>query len=531
VKEAEQRPFDTFVRTTDAEQAPFFFTRFLTIPSPRLFPEHVGVTLTLYLQLDVHGFCYDTLSSCAAPQPTLPSLLARRARLADVAALPPWASPLIERDLGPGGLLPTPSMGLPELTRAWCRGWLSNLDYLLALNHAAGRREHDPNNHPVVPWVINFQADSPAAGWRDLGYTKYRLNKGDEQLDIAWQSVVPHHVSDVLSELTYYVYLARQTPVALLQRFVRSQWVPNEYPSTMARLYAFTPDECIPEFYTDPAIFRSIHDDLGDLGLPSWARTPEEFVRVHRLLLESDIVSAALHHWIDLTFGHKLVGNAAKAAKNVTFALADGRRHLTNHGVVRLFDQPHPHRIVVARETLEELLLMEFERAEAEAEAGKATERADMQEQVAEEVAALAEDASQQPFQGAMLVPKATPGDPSATPKRKHSTSSDNGNGTHLSEAGFGTEPPSPSSLAKKEGALGGETSSSPTSVANKTRGPDSESAGQSSLSAALQRIGAPIYLPELSEPVRCCVYHVWTALLAVSGPSQAQPLPLPMSG
>jgi hypothetical protein len=52
-----------------------------------------------------------------------------------------------------------------------------------------------------------------------------------------------------------------------------------------------------------------------------WASSPEDFVRLHRAALESDFVSADLHHWIDLIFGYKQVGQPAVDAMNVFFHL------------------------------------------------------------------------------------------------------------------------------------------------------------------------------------------------------------------
>ena len=200
----------------------------------------------------------------------------------------------------------------------------------------------------ILPWVVDFT--SPTGGWRDFTRSKYRLNKGDQQLDFTYgngsstDGLVKYHVSDILSEITYFVYYARRTPKKLLCRHVRSNWVPEEYPSAMDRLYTWTPDECVPAFYTDPTIFNSIHEDLPGLGLPDWVDTPEDFVKWHMGMLESDHVSSQLHHWIDLNFGYKLTGRAAVEAKNVVLDIVKPKSGLSCNGVLQLFKTPHPAR-------------------------------------------------------------------------------------------------------------------------------------------------------------------------------------------
>ena len=248
---------------------------------------------------------------------------------------------------------------------AWCAAWtagdVSTWEYVLALNAAAGRRPRDRAYHVMVPWVLDMTAPPevamaaavppagapPPAGWRDLRRTKWRLAKGDEQLDASYaRSVPPHHVNDEpLSELAVCIYTARRQPVALLQRCVRSVWEPGEYPGTMERLYAWTPDECIPEFYCDAQVFTSTHTHLGlpDLAPPKWATDAADFVARHRAALDSDVAAAALHSWIDLMFGCALGGAAAVTAKNVALPPADPTA-LRTGGRAQLFSGPHPAR-------------------------------------------------------------------------------------------------------------------------------------------------------------------------------------------
>ena len=64
---------------------------------------------------------------------------------------------------------------------------ISNFDYLLCLSYFAGRMFNSPLHHPTLPWVINFTNSSGSGKqstvYRDLSKTKYRLTKGDVQLD------------------------------------------------------------------------------------------------------------------------------------------------------------------------------------------------------------------------------------------------------------------------------------------------------------------------------------------------------------
>lgn len=50
------------------------------------------------------------------------------------------------------------SQEVEKIVEKWVQRQLSNFQYLIILNHLAGRQMNDPNNHPVLPWVMDFSS-------------------------------------------------------------------------------------------------------------------------------------------------------------------------------------------------------------------------------------------------------------------------------------------------------------------------------------------------------------------------------------
>ncbi|KAG1696189.1 hypothetical protein DVH05_009325 [Phytophthora capsici] len=103
--------------------------------------------------------------------------------------------------------------------------------------------------------------------------------------------------------------------MALHRRVVRGDFQVGDYPATMARMYEWTPDECIPEFYTDYTDYTDFTDymdspegslnglfsvslqtvwhngdEIDDLQLPQWGESLDAtlFVKCHRSMPEID---------------------------------------------------------------------------------------------------------------------------------------------------------------------------------------------------------------------------------------------------
>ena len=253
------------------------------------------------------------------------------------------------------------------LAARWRVRDLSNYEYLLRLNDLAGRSFQDISQYPVMPWVISdyfsvtLDLDDPRS-YRDLSKPVGALSgprlealrqraahltaagaagagiKDAVALDCAG-ATAPFLYGTHYSTPGYVAhFLVRQAPDLLLHlqsgKFDAADRCFASVAATWRSVHDNAADfkELIPEFFgRDPGfLVNDAHLDLGlkqngvpvgDVELPVWADDADHFLALHRQALESDHVSAHLHEWIDLIFGHKARGAAAVEADNLFYPL------------------------------------------------------------------------------------------------------------------------------------------------------------------------------------------------------------------
>ena len=247
-------------------------------------------------------------------------------------------------------LTPTLHLDIKEenMTLQWQNGMITNLEYLLYLNSAADRSFNDLTQYPVMPWVIQDYKSTKI----DLSDTSiYRdLSKPMGALDEERLKSLKNRTCDMPEPRFLYGshystpgfvlhFLARKIPECMLclqnGRFDHPDRMFNSIPQTWVNVTTHHSDfkELIPEFYLSENgdflknsrnidfVIRHCGTPIGDVELPPWANSPEEFVQTLRKAIESEYVSKNIHLWIDLIFGYKQRGKNADLANNLFYHL------------------------------------------------------------------------------------------------------------------------------------------------------------------------------------------------------------------
>ncbi|XP_006897794.1 PREDICTED: WD repeat- and FYVE domain-containing protein 4-like [Elephantulus edwardii] len=289
------------------------------------------------------------------------------------------------------------------ILQRWQKREISNFEYLMYLNTLAGRTYNDYMQYPVYPWILadytseTLNLMNPKT-FRDLSkpmgaQTKERKMKFIQRFKEVEKTegdltVQCHYCTHYSSAIIVASYLVRMPPFT--QAFCSLQGgsfdvadrmfhsVKNAWESAskenMSDVRELTPEFFyLPEFLTNwnAVEFGCMQDGtvLGDVQLPPWADgDPRKFISLHRQALESDFVSANLHHWIDLIFGYKQQGPAAVEAVNTFHPYFYGEKmdfsriedplikstilgFVSNFGQVpkQLFTKPHPARMALGK--------------------------------------------------------------------------------------------------------------------------------------------------------------------------------------
>lgn len=239
-----------------------------------------------------------------------------------------------------------------DVAQEWQKGTISNYDYLLALNSAAGRSFLDLSRYPVFPWVISDYESSKldltsATTFRDLSKPVGALNqqrleyfqtrlKGMQDMEEAFLYGTHY------SAPGYVLYfLVRSMPEHMLCLQNGKFDAPDRMFHSILQCYrcAMTNHadvkELIPEFYNDGHDFDFLinvkglqlgamqnGDRVNDVTLPPWARSGRDFIKKNRKALESDYCSRMLPKWFDLIFGCTSRGEGAMEANNVFHHIA-----------------------------------------------------------------------------------------------------------------------------------------------------------------------------------------------------------------
>ncbi|XP_043473809.1 neurobeachin isoform X2 [Leptopilina heterotoma] len=248
-------------------------------------------------------------------------------------------------------MTPRQMFRMSNMTARWQRREVSNFEYLMFLNTLAGRTYNDLNQYPVFPWILsNYETKeldlTLPSNYRDLSKPIGALNPSRkayfEERFQSWEheSIPPFHYGTHYSTAAFVLnWLIRVEPMTTF--FLALQGGKFDHPNRLFSSIALSWKNCqrdtsdvkelIPEFFFLPEIFVNtnryrlgVQEDgssVGDVQLPPWATSPEEFVRINRMALESEFVSSQLHQWIDLIFGYKQRGPEAVRATNVFYYL------------------------------------------------------------------------------------------------------------------------------------------------------------------------------------------------------------------
>ena len=259
------------------------------------------------------------------------------------------------------------SYDLKSIINEWKTHNISTFEYLMYLNIYSNRSYNDISQYPVFPWIISeYETKLTSTSYRDLSLPMGMLTintKSEERKDnyidnyntmlndithkqqqhkqqhMLLQQItnIPYHYGSHYSNPIYIShYLTRLFPYTHLMIELQGDNFddPNRMFISMKNSFegACTQKgdvrEIIPEFFYLPEMFVNVNNlnmgikndgtKVNDVVCPDFSsKNPYKTSYRLSVCLESEIVSKNINEWIDLVFGYKQLGDAAKESNNV----------------------------------------------------------------------------------------------------------------------------------------------------------------------------------------------------------------------
>jgi predicted nucleic acid-binding Zn-ribbon protein len=226
---------------------------------------------------------------------------------------------------------------LALVTQKWVEGQLSNYDYLIRLNHEAGRTFKDVRQYPIVPWILRLDK---IRGLKTIDLDNVEIYR-DLSLPINKILDLESNASHVSDPRTVIRLLSVKYPNLLL--LLPEEQIPkfaNIEEEWKKILNSGNSIECIPELYENESVLVSSNKSF-NVSLPDWAGdSASVFVKLLREALNSSFASDTLPPWIDLIFG---------VSQQETSKALNGKNDLQVTSSIdvatspaQLFNKPHP---------------------------------------------------------------------------------------------------------------------------------------------------------------------------------------------
>ena len=255
-------------------------------------------------------------------------------------------------------------MNLSNIYDKWKNWEISTMRLLMLINIYANRSFHDVNQYPVFPWIItDYKSDVliPEKNIRPLD-TPMGMIAIDEESKQRRQDYLDHwelskedddeegedsherYGSHYSTSLYMSYYLVRVFPFASVRIELQGNNFddPNRLFNSIRASFncSITQKsdvrELIPELFCMPEILLNNNDfNLGEIKdtsegnkgkmikvegveMPKWCNNnPYDFIKRHRKILESYIVSSTINEWLNLIFGVKQKGAEANKVHNL----------------------------------------------------------------------------------------------------------------------------------------------------------------------------------------------------------------------